>query len=41
MGVEAKPKIGETLNQIKGDFMVTMKDLLECGDTKQEDGIRK
>jgi len=31
MGVEAKPKTGETLNQNKGDFMVTMKDLLECG----------
>lgn len=31
MGVEAKPKNGQTPNQNKGDFMVTMKDLLECG----------
>jgi len=31
MGVEAKPKGVKPKNQIKGDFMVTMKDLLECG----------
>ncbi len=31
MGVEAKPKGVKPKNQNKGDFMVTMKDLLECG----------